>query len=65
MNKTKTNSATPRTPNSPTGFQEINKFTGKFTKQQLIRLSYTDFSQEYEMGPCQAVSLGETSYDTI
>ena len=32
--------------------------------KQITSLSYTEFSQEYETNPCQAVSLGEKMYDT-
>ena len=35
-----------------------------FTIKQINSLSYAAFSQEYEMDPCQGVSLGEKSFET-
>ena len=35
----------------------------KFTIKQINSLSYAEFSQEYEMEPCQGVSLGDKSYE--
>ena len=42
----------------------IYMLTGKITIKQIMSLSYAEFSREYEMRPCQAVSLGENSYET-
>ena len=33
--------------------------TEKFTIKQIDSLSYAEFSQKYEMHPCQVVSRGE------